>query len=53
MGDEATSVTEASIATIDRYAGLFIVLLTARDLSVGLVRNVGSVRGWKSVVGLL
>ena len=43
MGDEATIVTETSIATIDRYAGLFIVLLTVRNLSVGLVRNVASV----------
>ena len=43
MGDEATRVMATSVATNDRYAGLYMVFSTVGSLSVGSVQDVGSV----------
>lgn len=47
MGDEVTRVTARRTATIDRYVGLFMVLLTVGVVSVWSVRDARSVRDWR------
>ncbi len=45
MGDEATRVRATSIAMSERYVGFIMVLSAVETLSVGSVREVGSVEG--------
>lgn len=53
MGDEATRVTARRTATTDRYAGLFMVLLTVGVVSVWSVRDARSVRDGRGRMGTI